>query len=195
MITAFILSGYVGSGQVFLGVWLGGEFAERSYVLLILIGCAFAVNITAMIVWLLAEAFRTPGLNALSSTIWTVTAIPLMIVFAERWGTEGIAMGRLTGVLFTVPLIPYIEKKFLGHVMVQFWASTLVRLLPAAAAAICVERYVFGRVEASWAVLIASVLTGSAMFAAVLLLTGFFTREELDLARSRVPFLRKQAVV
>ena len=108
VITAVILSGYVGSGQVFLGVWLGGDFAERSYVLLIVIGCAFAVNITAMIVWLLAEAFRTPGLNALSSTIWTVTAIPLMIVFADRWGTEGIAMGRLAGVLFTVPLIPYI---------------------------------------------------------------------------------------
>jgi len=194
VLTAFILSGYVGSGQAFLGLWIGGEFAERSYILLILIGCAFAVNIIAMIVWLLAEAFRTPGLNALSSTIWAVTAIPLMIVFARNWGIEGVAMGRLVGVLFTIPLIPYIEKRFLGRVMWQFWAATLVRLLPAAAAAIGVERLLFGRVEASWPVLIASVLTGSATFAAVLLVAGFFSREELDLARSRVPFLRKQTV-
>jgi hypothetical protein len=191
--TVFILSGYIGSGQAFLGLWIGREFANRSYILLIIIASAFAVNIVAMIVWMLAEAFRASGLNALSSAIWTVTAIPLMILFAERWQAEGVALGRLIGVLFTIPLIPYIEKKFLGRVLWRFWAGTLARLLPAAAATVGVERFLFGRLEASWPVLIASVLSGAAAFAAVLLITGFFSREELDLARSQFPFLRKQA--
>lgn len=194
VITALILAGYIGSGENFLRLWISPEFAERSYDILVILGFTYGVNIMSIVVWLLAEAFKAPGLNALSSAIWAAAAIPLMVFFAGIWQSEGVALARFAGVILTVPLIFYIEKRFFGRAMWGFWAGVLVRIIPAGVAAAVIQRFVFGQIEPSWPGLIMGILAGSAAFAVAILLAGTFTSEELDLVRARVPFLRNRTV-
>ena len=191
--TAFFAASFIGAGETFLRLWIGPDFAERSYELLVILSLAYACNIISMIAWLLAEAFKAPGLNAISSGLWTVVAIPLMVFFADTWQTEGIALGRFGGVLLTLPLVFYIELRFLGMIHSQFWAGMLIRLAPAVSAIILIERYLFGRYEASWPILILGVLTGTVAFGSILAVTGFFNREEISLALNRLPGWMRRA--
>ena len=192
LLMAFILSGYFGLGQAFLGLWINPAFAERSYALLVILGAAFAFNIMSMIVWLLAEAFRAPGLNALSSTIWTTTAIPLMIWMSEIWQSEGVALGRLIGVLFTIPLIFFIEKRFLGRRMWSLWVGLILRLIPSVAAAALAERYIVQWFSPSWASLFAGFFVGSAFFGVIVFLAGYFDPDDFAVVRPYLPFVRRQ---
>ena len=190
LILGLLLVSYLGAGGAFLELWINKEFGSRSYDILIILSLAFALNIVSMIVWLLAEAFHAPGLNALSSTIWTLVAIPAMIAAAAVWQSDGVAVGRLAGVLATIPLIFYIEKRFLGDIKWRFWSSILVRLLPAIGSGILLEKalLMFGGV--SWPTLILAGIIGSSAYCAIVLLFGILNREEISALIERLPFRR-----
>lgn len=195
VIAAFICASYIGSGQALLGLWIGKDFAARSYALLVILSAAVAVNIISMVAWLLAEAFKAPGLNAFSSMLWAGASIPLMFVLADHWKTEGIAAARLGGVLLTIPLLFYIERRFLGHIHWQFWMGLVVRLAPAVSTVILVERYLFGQFEDSWFLLILGCIAGTAAYVVILLASGFVSRDEWKIVRAKVPWLRRQVAV
>ena len=127
LLIVFIVGSYVSWGKLFLGLWIGPEFAQRSYILLILLSTAFGLNAISMIVWLLAETFRRPGINAFSSGLWTCVAIPLMVLATIYEKIEGIAAARLIGVMCTIPIIFFVERRTLGSSFFRFWAGILLK--------------------------------------------------------------------
>lgn len=181
-VALLITSSYFGAGDLFFRLWLGGEFAARAYPALTILALAFAVNIIGITSWMLAETFRAAGLNAASSILWMAVAIPAIIAGASHWGIYGVAAGRLVGVLFTLPLIFYIERRFLGHSLLGFWARILVKLVGAAAISAAIEKLLFALLPQSWIGLFLAVGTGIASFAAVLWVTRYFSRDETVLA-------------
>lgn len=185
-ITVFIVVTYITSGEMFLGLWVGREFAANSHTVLIILSMAFGINAISLIVWLLAEVFRISSLNALSSAIWMGVSIPLMLFFAGPWGIEGIAFARLVGIVFSIPLIFYIEKRCLGENFWTFWLLLIVRTAFATVAVISVVPLVFNHFDAGWIVIAARVFLGGGVFCAALFITGFLSRDEIELAKRMV---------
>lgn len=183
VIIVFIVGSYIASGKEFLHLWINEEFAGNSYYLLIILSSAMGVNAIGMVAWQLAEAFRRPGLNVLSTGLWVATSIPLMIILADRWQSEGVALARLIGVLTTIPIVFYIEKRFLGSFFWRFWLGIGFQVGIAAIALILIETVIYKYAEISWAILFATSALGSLVFGGILLLTGYFSKDELHAAR------------
>jgi len=150
---------------------------------LVILSVTFGINALGMIVWQLAEAFKYPSLNALSTAMWIIVSIPLMFAAADTWQSEGIAFSRLLGVLFTIPMIFYIEKRFLGQIFWGFWLGIISRIAIAAGALMTVESYILSRLETGWLSLAFGLAAGAVTFCLVLLLIGFITREERTMIR------------
>lgn len=178
----FIVGTYISSGKMFLQLWMDNEFAAKSYGLLVILSITFGINAIGTIVWQLAEAFKYPSLNALTA-ICLLVSIPLMVATADRWQSEGIAFSRLIGVLTIIPMIFYVEKRFLGQIFWSFWLGILSRTVIAAGAMMFVESQVLSRLETGWLNLAGSAAAGSMVFCLVLVSIGFVTREERTLIR------------
>lgn len=180
----FIVGNYICSGRSFLHLWISSEFADNSYYLLVILSLATGLNALGLVVWQLSEAFKHPGLNVLSVVLWLSISIPLMVLAVDRWHSEGIAIARLIGVLQTIPMILYIEKKFLGRVFWRFWSGIILRAGIAALLMMLVESQIVRHSEVGWLSLFGAVAAGGLVFCGALLLVGYFSKEELALARN-----------
>ena len=182
----FIVASYACSGRAFLQLWISEEFAANSYYLLIILSSALGLNAIGMVAWQLAEAFRHPSLNAFSTALWLCISIPLMVLAADRWQSEGIAFARLIGVIATVPIIFFVEKRFLGRIFWGFWFGVVSRVGLAAFAMMIVEWQIFRYARISWVSLLGAVTAGGLVFCVILLLVRYFSKDELKIARDMI---------
>jgi O-antigen/teichoic acid export membrane protein len=186
-IVAFSVLTMVCGGKLFLNVWIGEDFAEGAYNVLVIHIFTFGILAVMTISWQLAEGFGYAGLNAISTFTWVIISVPLMIFSAEHWHNEGIAFSRLIGVIATVPLIFYIEGKFLKNIDWKYWLKLLVCIAAAAAGAVVIEKLIFTRETPTWLGLFAGAGAGAAIYLIILLATGFLTREERTMLRDMLP--------
>lgn len=166
------------SGHVGLRLWLDEDFAANSHTLLIIHTLTFGLISLSIIVWQLSETYRFAVLNVVTTVVWAVVAIPLMIVAAGLYGTEGIALARLAAVCVSMPMIFYVEKKCFGTVFWWFWIAVVVRVTIAAAAAAFVQTLIINSFPPQWSVLFIAVFGSSAVYLAVLLIAGYLTKDE-----------------
>jgi len=177
-IVVFVVSTFLCIGYPGLQVWINLEFAENSYALLVIHSLTFGMIALSVVVWQIAEGFGHPRINAFISAISLVIAVPLMLFASDQYGPEGVAVSRLMGAVLSLPMIFYIERRFLGRVFWRFWAAILVRVCFAAAASSLIETLIVRSFEPSWAMLAAAGACGIATYGLVLFLTGYFTKEE-----------------
>ena len=112
VVTFVCVSAFV-VGQLFLALWLNEEFSRASYSIMLIQLVVFSIVSLAMIICQLAESFRTAYLTAAANFAWMAVSIPLMVVFSYEWQSVGVAYGRLIGVAAYIPLMFYVERKFL----------------------------------------------------------------------------------
>lgn len=179
---AFAVLSVVVCGKVFLTAWLGEKYAEVCYVMLVVQSITFAILALNTIAWQVAEGFRSAALNAYGTIAWMVVGVIAMIVLSQTWQTNGVAGGRLAGVLIFIPLVFYIEKRFLGGIFWKFWGSTVIRVLIAAIPAVGVELLITRSFRPSWLTFIGSVVVGALAYAGTLILTGFIDDSEKKMA-------------
>ncbi|HUR99917.1 MAG TPA: oligosaccharide flippase family protein [Pyrinomonadaceae bacterium] len=191
VIVVFAVTNFIACGSLFLKLWMSAELASESYSLLVFHGLSFGIISVAVMAYQLAEVFKFPALNVIMTGAWMVIAIPLMIVAAERWGSDGVAAARLAATLVTIPIIAYSERRFLGNVLWRFWLAVGARILVAAAAMALVERTLLNLLGESYLSLFAAGSAGALVFAIAILLTRLLTPEEREIV-SRNLDVRKQ---
>ena len=179
---AFAVLSVVVCGKVFLTAWLGEKYADECYVMQVIQSITFAILALNTIAWQVAEGFRSAALNAYGTIIWMVVGVASMIILSQTWQTNGVAAGRLAGVLIFIPLIFYVEKRFLGGVFWMFWGSTVVRVLIAAIPVIGVELLISQSFRPSWLTFTGSVAAGAIVYVVTLFLTGFIDESEKKMA-------------
>jgi O-antigen/teichoic acid export membrane protein len=178
---AFFAVMYFCLGQEFLNIWLGGDFAANSYRLLVIHGVAYALIAFSIICWILAEASHRSGLNALSSTVTCVVGVAVALTFAEMWGAESIALGRLVGAAVVLPLIGFLEAKVFGVVQSSFWLRTLGTISIAVVVVVILETFLSRLLAVtSWPLLVVAGSLLSAVYWVILYFTGY-----LDIATTR----------
>ncbi len=182
VVIVLFLGSYYAAGREFLTLWIGGEFAARSYLLLVILSSAMGLNAVGIVAWQLTEAFKHPALNALSTALWLVVSIPLMIFAVDRWQSDGVAIARLIGVVATIPIIFYVERKFLGQYFWGFWAGSIFRLGLAAAGMMFVESQILKHAGTHWLSLVGGVAAGIIVFFGILLLASYFSKQEIAVA-------------
>jgi len=178
LLVVFAVLSVIVCGRMFLGLWLGNDFETFSYSILVVHVITFALLGLSTISWQVTEGFKAAGLNAFATFLWMAVAIPLMIFLSGEWQTFGVAIGRLAGILVFVPLIFYIEKRFLGAIFWRFWGSISIKLIFAAALAVLAELGVIAALNRSWGAFALSMLAGSVVFGGALITIGFFDSAE-----------------
>jgi O-antigen/teichoic acid export membrane protein len=192
-IVVFIVANYISGGRLFLTLWVSPELSANAYELLIIHSLTFGLIALCVIAWQLAEAFKRPELNVIMTGTWMLIAIPLMILAADHWKSEGIALSRLAAVLVTFPLIFYIEKTFLGRIFWGFWWSIIYKVGIATIVMVLLQSQIYGRFPSSYLTLFIGGLVGIAAFGVILLATGFLSVEEKTMIREMLARGRKAA--
>jgi len=177
-VVVFAVVTFICTGRIGLALWLDEEFAANSYSLLVIHSLTFGLISMFTIVWQTSETYRLAGLNVMTTVIWGVIAIPLMIAAAGSFGPEGIAIARLAAVCVSLPMIFYVEKRCFGHVFGKFWVAVVFRVTIAGATAALMQTLILNSFAPGWLVLAATGLGGGVVYAAVLLLAGYLTRDE-----------------
>ncbi len=185
-LVVFAVVSAVVCGRLFLGLWLSDEFVNLSYWLLVIHVFTFAMVAMTTIAWQVAESFRFAAVNAVATLIWMSISIPLMVLLSDRYQTQGVALARFLGVLVFIPLIIYIEKRFLAGVYWRFWGSILLRIICSALLAYLAESIIVAEFQKGWLTFIIAVLTGCLVYAAGLMLTGLIEADEKLLFRNAI---------
>ncbi|MFN0140370.1 MAG: oligosaccharide flippase family protein [Pyrinomonadaceae bacterium] len=182
-VVAFIGASYVIAGKVFLSLWVSAEFSTNAYDLLVIHSVTFALLAIGIMPLQIAEAFRFSRLTVVITFSWMLIGVPLMILSADVWESEGIGISRLAVVVLTFPLILYVEKRFLGQVFSQFWLAALARICLATVAFSFVGYQIFLRFPGGWLTLFVGITVCGLLYAGLLFLTGYFTRADKDMIR------------
>lgn len=194
-VVAFIGASYIVAGKVFLSLWVGPEFSTNAYNLLVIHSVTFALLALVILPLQIAEAFRLSRLTAIITFSWMLIGVPLMILSADVWKSEGIGLSRLAVVVLTFPLILYVENRFLGRVFSQFWLAALGRICLATIAIGFVGYQIFRWFPESWLTLCVGITVCCLIYVGFLLLTGYFTQADRDMVRDIVASGRRVASV
>ena len=176
--TAFFVVTIFFEGKIFLDVWMKGDFAAASYSILVIHSLTFAVLAITNVAWQTTESFGFARLNAIVTVLWLVISVPLMLLLAVQWQSTGIAFARFVGVLAYLPLIVFVEHRFLGGIFFGYWWRTLIRLVSATIAAGGIELLILSGLAPGWTSLTLAGLAGAVTFTSALLVLGYLDGDE-----------------
>lgn len=185
-IVTFVVVTFICTGRAGLEVWINREVAVNSYSLLVIHSITFGIVAMGVVVWQIAEGFGHPRINAFISATCLLTAVPLMLLTADTYGTEGMALSRLAGASISLPMMLYVERRFLGKLYLRFWGAVLIRVAIAATAAALLEIAIVHYFAPSWPMLAAAGSAGLAGFGLILYASGYFTADERNMLLSLV---------
>lgn len=174
----FIAQAVITLSDKFLQLWLGGAFVQNSTALLILHTISFSIIAIGIVTWQMTEGLGFPKTNLYIYVLCFVISVPSMLLLLEKFGLEGIAVGRLAGFSALFFSIWYIEKKFFGAVQKEFWANLGLKLTLATGVAVAFEELLTHYLAVNWVLLFASAFLGGFGYVSALVLTNFFSVEE-----------------
>lgn len=177
-LTVLFLLSTIAGGHSFLKLWIDPLFADSSSPLLVIHAITFGLIVVMMAVWQVNEVFHAARVNSLVAGIWAVITITLMMLAADRWNAEGIALSRTIGVAVTLPAIALIERRFFGAVQWRFWRQLITKIGAAACVLAAIEYLVFFSTEPGWLGLVIGLGAGALGYAATLYFTGFVSPDE-----------------
>ncbi|HMJ09432.1 MAG TPA: oligosaccharide flippase family protein [Pyrinomonadaceae bacterium] len=177
-IVVFVVTTFICTGRTGLLIWINADYAANSYNLLVLHSLTFGLIAIMIVAWQLAEGFRHAKINALTTAFWLVIAVPAMLFAARYYGPDGIAAARLLSVILSVPVMFYVERRFLGRSFWRFWAAVSLRVGIAAVVAGLIEMLALRTFSAGWTALALAGTAGVMVYALVLIASGYFTRDE-----------------
>jgi len=182
-IVVIIASSLIAEGKLFLTLWMGPEFGERSYILLVLLTIAFGMAALNIVSFQTAEGLGHPGFNFRNASIGVVLALPVILGLTDDFGSAAVAVGRM--LVFLVPFLAILnlERRFLGGIQSSFWLGNLLRFGAAAIAAVLVERVVISSLGMNWITFLLATFTGCVVYVAALWSLGAASADDRVLVR------------
>ncbi len=115
--------------KLFLTLWMGAEFAEKSWFLLIIHTITFSLAAIQIVSWQMTEGLGYPNYNCFAFSICLIISLSLMVYLTQDFGSVGIALGRLAGFGVLFFSIFYVEKWFFKKVQIRFCLFRHIRWL------------------------------------------------------------------
>lgn len=174
----FLATLLIVQSRLFLSLWMGADFAEATYFLLIVHTITFSLVAIQSVSWQLTEGLGHPSYNTFIFMLCLIVNVCVIIAVTENYGITGIAFGRLVSFCLLFLSVFYVEKWFFKAVQIKFWFNIISRLISAAAVSAVVQYVIINRFDAGWLTFLTAAATGGIIYCAALWLTGFVTGEE-----------------
>lgn len=179
----FLATTFIVEGKLFLTLWMGAEFAEKTALLLVLHTITFGFTAILVVSFQMAEGFGYPSFNFYVYIVNLIVGISLMFLLSENYGSDGVAFGRMCGFVSMFFSVFYLEKLVFGKAQTAFWLKTAGVLSVAAACAAAIEKIVVDHGGADWATFLAAAFSGAAAYSLVFWLLGFIGEDDRRLVK------------
>ena len=163
-LVVFLCLTIITESTVFLSLWMGTEFADKSWYLLIIHVITFSMLAIKIVTWQITEGLGYPSYNFYVFILCLAVSVPLMIYLVDDYGSFGVAIARLIGFTIVFLSIFHVEKMFFGQVQVKFWMKLFLMIGSASIVASIVENLVLSNLSLSWFGLISTTLVGGSIY-------------------------------
>jgi O-antigen/teichoic acid export membrane protein len=171
IIVSFALGGFVAFGQEFIILWVGKKY-QVSFVIAIIILVPMIVSLIQSMGGVILQAMNMQKFKTITSATVAIVNVPLSIIFVQRWGVVGCALG--TAIAFTIGNIGIINVYYWKRVKInipKFWINIACMSSPFALSilfGVTLNKMILAD---SWVQLIIKILT----FSVIYLLLMWFT--------------------
>lgn len=117
MVTVFV------NAQDFLLIWIGPEFASRSWLLLVAHTLSFSILAIQIVSWQLMEGLGRIFYNSAVYTLAVCVVLGLIIFVPGQTGGEAVAWARVAGFGSLSVSIFIVEALVFGRIQVRFWVK------------------------------------------------------------------------
>lgn len=180
----FLATLLIVNSHLFITLWMkNADFAEKTYILLIIHTITFSLVSIQAVSWQMTEGLGYPSYNTFIFVLCLIINVSVIVAVTENYGNVGIACGRLVSVGVTFFSVFYMEKWFFKAVQFRFWLNTITRLAAAAAISAIVQTVIIKQFAASWLVFLTAATVGGSIYCLTLWLFGFVSADEKTLLK------------
>jgi O-antigen/teichoic acid export membrane protein len=177
-VVAFIVVSMSICGYEFFRLWLGAEFATKTFYIVIIQAVTFGTMAIGIVAWQIMEGLGNTRNNAIVSIPWAALSLILMLALVPYFRLEGVGLGRMLGCIALLIYILYVEKKVFGKVLGKFWSQILLlSVLPILIAA-AIEYVSLRYILSGWLGLFLACGMGGAIFLGSLFLTNYLNFDD-----------------
>ncbi len=169
--------------KVLLTLWISADFAEKTWVLLVIHTITFSIVAMQTVSWQMTEGSGFPNYNFFVFVICLVICLFLMVGLTPIFGSVGVAIGRMIGMAAIFLSVFYVEKWFFKSVQTEFWLKLIGILTAAAFFSVMTEKLVIENFAIGWISMFISIASGAIVYTLILWILGFVTDEERILFR------------
>lgn len=182
-LAVFLGATLIVESRIFLTLWIGADFAEKSTTLLILHTITFSLLAIEIVAWQMTEGLGYPNYNCYLFVICFIISIFGMIWLSPDYGNFGVAFARMIGFGTLFLSIFYVEKTFFDKIYLKFWLKLFGVLAVSILFTVIVESFLTVKLGVSWFSLIFSVAVGGLVYCLTAWLLGFITDDEISLLK------------
>ncbi len=164
--------------RFFLSLWMGVEFADKTWMLLAVHTVTFSLVAIQAVSWQMTEGLGYPNYNFLLFLVCLIVSVSLMVGLTPSLGNLGIAIGRMAGYTTIFLSIFYVERWFFKKVQVKFWIKVITILAVSSTASALTERFIVQSYSQSWLVLVAATAVGAFVYFFMVWVLGFVSQDE-----------------
>ncbi len=189
----FICATIVIHSREFLTLWMSEEFAEKTYLILIIHTISFSFLAVLNVSWNMTEGLGHPQFNTFIYAVCGIMNVILLVAVSEAYGINAISLARMTTQIILFSSLFYVEKWFFGKIQFKFWLKTLILLTIAAAFSIIFQKFIAYNFPSSWLSLFISVFGGGIIYCAFVFFSGYVATDEKMLVKNLFE-LKKQKI-
>lgn len=168
------LAGVALFGREFLTFWIGGELAENSYRIFVIMMVGFSALAVSVIPFHTAEGFGHPSLNFIFTVMVSVVTVGVMCSPVLPLSLDRFAVARAVGFSLWLPAMFVIERLTVGTSRLRDLAASIPPLLLSVAVLAVVGILVRTLIPERWYGFLLSVILAGLGAVATLWLTKYF---------------------
>lgn len=180
----FMAATLIVQSKVVLTLWLGADFAEKTYTLLIIHTITFSLVAIQTVSWQLTEGLGHPEYNLKIFVICLIINVLVIFSLTQNFGNTGVALGRFAGFGTMFLSVFYVEKWIFRRVQILFWSRIISILGISALVSVIIQKTINAYFPVSWTVFMSAVIVGGLAYCLILWVLRFVTAEEKLLIRN-----------
>lgn len=174
----FIEATVIVQSRDFLTLWMGADFAEKTYIILIIQATTFSFLAIRTISWKMTEGLDYPQFNTFIYAVCLLINATLVVYLTDDYGNNGVAIARLIAFSVIFFSLFYTEKWFFGKIQFRFWSRLIILLGTAALLSVIFQELIIKYFSLNWISLLISVGGGGIIYCLTLLFSGYLSADE-----------------
>lgn len=183
LFAVFMGTTLISESYIFLSLWMGAEFAEKSWLLLIVHTVTYSLVAIQAVSWQMTEGLGYPNYNFLIFLVCLVISLSLMVGLTSSLGSVGVAIGRMAGYGTISLSIFYVEKWFFKKVQYEFWLKIIAVLAVSSVLSSLTEKVIVQNFPRNWLVFLAATFSGAIIYFLTVWILGYVSTDEKLLFR------------